>query len=198
MVVESFGIPPIPSEVILPFAGFLVAGGTFPLVPTAVVAVTGELVGTFAAYAAGRWGRERITGVGLGALRLQPKHLARMDEFFARRGPSTVALARLVPVLRSYISYPAGAAGMRPVRFGLYTLIGTTPFDLGLLYAGFVLRDHWSLISSYFQLLDDVCIAILAVGVAYLVLLVVGLLAPGWPPRLRHRPSPTEETERPE
>jgi membrane protein DedA with SNARE-associated domain len=192
MIVESFGIPPIPSEVILPFAGFLVAGGTFPLVPTAFVAVTGELVGTFVAYAAGRWGRERIMGAGLGALRLQPKHLARMDAFFARRGPITVALARLVPVLRSYVSYPAGAAGMPPVRFGVYTLMGSSPFDLALLYAGFVLRDHWSLISSYFRLMDEVGIAIIAIGVAYILLLVAGLLEPGWPPRRRHRSPSTD------
>src|SRR5579863_10543909 len=75
MVVESFGLPPIPSEVILPFSGFLIAEGTFPLGPTIAIALAGGLVGSYLGYALGRWGRHRITGLGLGALRIQPSHL---------------------------------------------------------------------------------------------------------------------------
>ncbi len=123
MVVESFGVPPLPSEVILPFAGFLVATGVFPLGPTIAVALAGALVGAFIAYAAGRWWRERVTQIGIGPIRLEERHLVRMDDWFARHGEVTVALARLVPVVRSYISYPAGSARMPPVRFGVY-LVG--------------------------------------------------------------------------
>jgi membrane protein DedA with SNARE-associated domain len=185
MVVESFGIPPLPSEVILPFAGFLVAEGTLPLFGVIAAALAGALVGSFAAYAVGRWGRGRVTGAGLGSLRLEERHIARMDAFFARWGEVTVAVARLIPIVRSYISYPAGAARMSPVRFGFYTLAGGTPFTLALLYAGFVLRSHWQVVSSYFRLLDYVVIPLIAVTAVYLALLIFGRVTPGWPPRWR-------------
>jgi membrane protein DedA with SNARE-associated domain len=185
MVVESFGIPPVPSEVILPFTGFLVAEGTFGWPSSMVVALAGTLAGAYAAYAVGRWGRERITGLGLGALRLEASHLERMDRFFRRRGESTVALARLVPVVRSYISYPAGTAEMEPVRFGVYTLLGSTPFTLAFVYAGFLLRSNWGVVEARLQLLDYAAIALVAVAVLYVALLVAGVVTPGWPPRRR-------------
>ena len=183
MVLESFGLPPVPSEVILPFSGFLSVEVVFPLGWTIVVALAGGLVGAFAGYAVGRWGRRRITGVGLGALRIQASHLERMDRWFARHGEVTVVLARLVPVVRSYISYPAGTARMDPVRFGVYSTIGATPFTLLLLYAGIVLRSHWATVSSYFGVLDYAAAGLIGVAVVYLALLIGGWLAPGWPPR---------------
>ena len=183
MVVESFGLPPIPSEVILPFTGFLVAEGTFSFSAALAVALVGGLVGAYAAYAVGRWWRHRISGLGIGQLRLQPEHLERMDRFFARHGDVTVGVSRLVPVVRSYISYPAGTAKMSPVRFGVYTILGSTPFALALLYAGLVLRSNWTLVSSYFNVLDYVVIALLVVVVGYVGLQIAGVLAPGWPPR---------------
>lgn len=188
MVVESFGIPPVPSEVILPFAGFLVAEGTYPFSVALAAALAGALVGSFVAYAVGRWWRERITGMGLGKLRLEPRHLERMDRFFARHGEATVGLSRLVPVVRSYISYPAGTARMEPVRFGVYTLLGAIPFTVALMYAGIVLRSNWDVVRSYFTYLDIPLIALVVIVVVYLGLQVVGVLAPGWPPQ-RARPT---------
>ncbi|MFY9717555.1 MAG: DedA family protein [Thermoplasmata archaeon] len=185
MIVESFGFPPLPSEVILPFSGFLVAEGTFPLGGAIAAALAGGLIGAYAAYLVGRWGRGRITGAGIGFLRLEERHIAQMDAFFARRGEPTVAIARVIPVVRSYISYPAGTARMDPLRFGAYTLLGATPFTLALLYAGFVLRSHWTVVSSYFNALDYVAVVLIAAGAVYFVLLVVGVVAPGWPPRRR-------------
>jgi membrane protein DedA with SNARE-associated domain len=201
MVVESFGVPPIPSEVILPFTGFLIAEGTFSLGGALAVALTGALVGAFAAYAVGRWWRERITGLGIGRLRLEPRHLERMDRFFARRGEVTVALARLVPVVRAYISYPAGTARMPPVRFGAYTLLGSVPFTLALVYAGMVLRADWTAVSADFRYFDYVLIALVVVVAAYLVLQIAGVFAPGWPPRRASRlpatPSASVRSEEP-
>lgn len=191
MIVESFGFPPLPSEVILPFAGFLVAQGTFPLDGAVIAALSGSLLGSFLAYAVGRWGRERITGVGIGFLRFEDRHLERMDRFFARWGEVTVTVARLIPLVRAYISYPAGTARMPPARFGLYTLAGAIPFTLIMLYAGFVLRAHWQLLSTYFAPLDYVFVGLIAVAVVYLVLLIGGVLTPGWPPH-RRRSAPAE------
>jgi membrane protein DedA with SNARE-associated domain len=183
MIVESFGIPPIPSEVILPFAGFLVAERVFPLDGTLAVAIAGALVGSYAAYAVGRWWRHRILGIGFGRLRLEERHLASMDRFFARRGEVTVAVARLIPGVRSYISYPAGAASMGPIRFGLYTLVGTVPFVAAWVWAGIVLGDHWAVISADLQPFNYAIIALVVAGVVYVVLLALGAVTPGWPPR---------------
>lgn len=190
MAVESFGIPPVPSEVILPFTGFLVASGTFSLAGALTAALAGGLVGSYAGYAVGRWWRHRITGLGFGRLRLDARHLERMDRYFARRGEVTVGVARLLPVVRSYISYPAGTARMAPVRFGVYTLVGSIPFTVGLIYAGMVLRSDWTVVSSYFSALDYVLVALVALVVLFILLQVVGVLAPGWPPRRAQRTSP--------
>ena len=198
MVVESFGIPPVPSEVILPFTGFLIAEGTFPLGASLAVAVAGGLVGSFAAYAVGRWWRSRITGLGIGRLRLEARHLERMDRFFARRGDLTVGLARLVPVVRAYISYPAGAAKMNPVRFGAYTVAGSIPFTVALVYSGMVLQSKWALVSSNLHYIDLPIVAVVVFVAAYLLLQLGGVLEPGWPPRRRtrtpaHAPAPGVE-----
>ncbi len=139
----------------------------------------------------GRWWRHRITGLGIGHLRLEPRHLERIDRFFARRGEVTVAVARLVPVVRSYISYPAGTARMEPARFGVYTLLGSIPFTVALIYAGMVLRSNWDVVRSYFTYLDVPLFAIVGVVVVYLVLQIAGFLEPGWPPRRSPRDAPT-------
>src|SRR5579862_6999505 len=128
MAVESFGIPPLPSEIILPFAGFLVFDGTYSWPGALAAAWAGGLVGAFAAYAVGRYGRAWVTGPG--RFRLDPKHLETMDRWFARHGEGTVIVARFLPIIRSYISYPAGTSKMPAVRFGVYSFFGAIPFTV--------------------------------------------------------------------
>jgi membrane protein DedA with SNARE-associated domain len=186
MAVESFGIPPLPSEIILPFAGVLVAAGTYSWTGAIVAALAGGLAGAFAAYAVGRWGRgtlDRSTGF----LRLDPKHLASMDRWFARHGEGTVLVARLLPVVRSYISYPAGTSKMAPVRFGVYSLVGATPFTVALIYAGYVLGSNYRLILPYFQVADLFVAAAMVVLVVYVALRWRHVIGPGFPPRLTRR-----------
>lgn len=207
MVVESFGIPPIPSEVILPFAGFLIATGVFPLWPTIAIAVAGALAGSFLAYAVGRWWRDRVTRIGIGPIRLEERHLARMDAWFARHGESTVALARLVPVVRAYISYPAGSARMPAARFGVFTLLGMIPFTLAFVYAGIVLGHRWREISAFFGYINYLLIVLIIAGVLYLLVMYFTRVRPrspgtvpppsaggppaGAPPTSGSSPSPT-------
>jgi membrane protein DedA with SNARE-associated domain len=183
MAVESFGIPPIPSEAIIPFAGFLVAAGTFPLFGTIAVALVGGLAGAFAAYAVGRWWRSRLPGLGVGSLRIREVDLDRMDAWFARRGEVTVAVARVIPGVRSYISYPAGTARMHPARFGVYTLAGSVPWTLALLYAGIALGAHWDVVTAYFLPIDIAVVALLVLTAVYLALVASGHVTRGWPPR---------------
>jgi membrane protein DedA with SNARE-associated domain len=188
MVVSMIGVAPIPAEVILPFAGFLVANGTFAFGWALTAALAGTMIGAYAAYAVGLWWRDRITGLGIGHLRHEARTLERMDRFFARRGEITVALLRLVPVVRTYISYPAGTARMEPFRFGVYTLAGAIPYTVALIYAGMLLRSNWVLLSSYLQLFDVPVLVLVLAVVAYLVLQIVGVLEPGWPPRRTRSP----------
>lgn len=163
MLVESFGIPPIPSEVILPFAGFLVWQGDYSFAAAVLAALAGSLVGSYIAYAVGRWGRQLLIA-GPSWLRLDPRHLDHMDDWFRRHGQGTVLVSRLLPVVRSYISYPAGAARMAPARFGVFTLIGATPFVAAFIYAGVLLGASWDRIVPYLQYADDAAIAALVLG----------------------------------
>src|SRR5271170_1505293 len=168
MTVESFGIPPLPSEVILPFAGFLIATGTFLFLPTLLVALAGALTGSFIAYAVGRWGRHLLTRIHLGPVRLEQRHLDRVDQWFSKHGEATVAAARCVPVIRAYISYPAGTARVPPSRFGAYTLLGSVPFTLALLLAGIELGSRWRVVERYLTPLDWIMYGVLIAGGVYL------------------------------
>lgn len=168
MIVESVGIPPLPSEVILPFSGVLIVlgapGFTWPAV--VVAAVAGTVVGAFVAYAVGRYGgRELVHRFGR-PFHVGERELDRAEQFFARHGGAAVGLARLVPVIRAYISYPAGIAEMRLAKFGVFTLVGTLPFTIVLVYLGTVLGDHYTVLEQYFNLLD----LFVVIGVAALLL----------------------------
>jgi membrane protein DedA with SNARE-associated domain len=186
IAIDSVGIPPLPGEVILTFAGFLVASGAFSFLAAVVAALAGAMIGSFVAYGIGRWGRHWIISPRMGVLRLDEKYLHRMETWFAGRGQEVVGIARNIPILRSYISYPAGTARMDPVRFGLYTLVGSIPFTLGFLYAGVVLKSRWSVITGYFAYLDILVVVLLvAVGV-YFLLRWKNVVTPGWPPRRLH------------
>jgi membrane protein DedA with SNARE-associated domain len=170
MTVESFGIPPIPSEVILPFTGFLVAMGILSFGGALLTAEAGALVGAFLAYAVGRWGRDWISYRAPARLRIDPRHLARMDEWFARHGEMIVAGARLLPVVNAYISYPAGTAKMHPAKFGLLTLAGGIPFIGGLIYAGVLLRSRWNILVPYFAYADDAIVGAIAILLLWIFL----------------------------
>jgi membrane protein DedA with SNARE-associated domain len=170
MTVESFGIPPIPSEVILPFTGFLVVMGVMSFGGALFTATAGAMAGCFLAYAVGRWGRDWISTRAPPRLRLDPRHLARMDEWFDRHGEAMVAVARLMPIVRAYVSYPAGTAEMHPVKFGVFTLIGGIPFIAGLLYAGVLLRSRWNILVPYFNYADYAIVVAVALFLIWLFL----------------------------
>lgn len=171
MIVESFGIPPLPSEVILPVSGFLIAEGlnpffTWPSVMTA--AVGGALLGSLLGYTLGRrFGLLFILRVGR-RVGFDEKDLDRAQAYFARRGPITVFLARLAPIVRAYISYPAGAAKMDPTRFSVYTLAGSIPFTAVLVYVGYDLHQNLSYFDGVYAVLDYVALAGIVVALAFL------------------------------
>ncbi|MCI4322798.1 MAG: DedA family protein [Thermoplasmata archaeon] len=171
MVVESFGIPPLPSEIILPLAGVLLVEGvanfTWPII--LVAAVGGSLVGSFLAYYVGRWGGPALVRRWGGRFHIHENDIARAEKFFERYGAVTIGGARLVPLLRAYISYPAGAAQVPPWRFGLYTFAGAVPFITLMVYLGTVLGHRIGVIERYFQFFDVVVIVILVAVAFYLL-----------------------------
>jgi membrane protein DedA with SNARE-associated domain len=168
--IESIGIPVFPSEIVLPFSGILLAQGAvgFLGIPfnwgtVLVAALVGCMAGaTFAFLIGQRYGMSFIRTIGR-HLSMDEKDLQRAEGFFSHRGEITVFIARWVPLIRDYISYPAGAARMKMNRFSLFTFVGAFPFTLLLVYAGFVLGKNLSVLDPYFTLLDVVGVCVVVV-----------------------------------
>jgi membrane protein DedA with SNARE-associated domain len=142
MAVESACIP-LPSEIILPFAGYLVSQGRMNLFLVATVGALGCNLGSAVAYAVGRYGgRPAIDRWGKYVL-LRHHDLEVADRFFARFGAPAVLVGRMLPVVRTFIALPAGIGEMGQVRFHLYTFIGSWPWCYGLAWAGYKLGRAW-------------------------------------------------------
>jgi len=182
MFLESL-IPPIPSEGILPFVGFLIAEGRMAAPSALGVASLGSLAGALAFYALGRWGGRPLVRRYGRLLRLDERSLDKAEDFFGRRGGVTVLVARFVPVVRPLIAIPAGLAKMRLVPFCVYTLVGAVLWNGLLILAGWALRRNWDTVMGYTKWLD-IAVIVAAAGLA--VLLVVR-----WQ-RRRRRTAPRE------
>ena len=142
MGIESACIP-LPSEIIMPFAGYLVYTGRFSLFWAATAGAIGCNVGSVLAYwigAAG--GRPLVERYGRWVL-MSHHDLDRMTRFFEKYGTITVLVGRLLPVVRTFIAFPAGVARMPQLRFHIYTFIGSWPWCFGLAYAGMKLGEKW-------------------------------------------------------
>ena len=142
MGIESACIP-LPSEIIMPFAGYLVFMGHFSLLWVATAGAIGCNLGSAVAYWIGAvGGRPLVERYGRWVLMSQ-HDLERMTEFFTRYGAITVLIARLLPVVRTFIAFPAGIAKMNQTRFHLYTFLGSWPWCFGLAYVGMKLGERW-------------------------------------------------------
>ena len=142
MAIESACIP-LPSEIIMPFAGYLVSTGRFDLILTATAGALGCNLGSIVAYEAGkRGGRPFVERYGRYVL-LNLHDLDRAERFFARFGSITVLVCRLLPLVRSFIAFPAGVARMPLLRFHLYTFAGSWPWCFALAWVGMKLGAAW-------------------------------------------------------
>lgn len=172
MAVESACIP-LPSEIILPFAGFLVSRGEMNLWLVATVGALGCNLGSLAAYRIGRWGGRRAILRWGGYVLLTTHDLDVGERFFQRFGSIAVLIARMLPAVRTFIALPAGIAGMPEGRFHLYTFIGSWPWCLALAYAGYTLGENWAdspWMQSAFHWLDYAILAAAVILVARFVL----------------------------
>jgi membrane protein DedA with SNARE-associated domain len=142
MGIESACIP-LPSEIIMPFAGYLVYTGRFSLFWAATAGAIGCNLGSIIAYWIGAWGgRPLVERYGKWVL-MSHHDLDRMDAFFQKYGTITVLLGRLLPVVRTFIAFPAGVAKMPQLRFHSYTFVGSWPWCYALAYAGMKLGEAW-------------------------------------------------------
>ena len=142
MGIESACIP-LPSEIIMPFSGYLVYTGRFNLWAVSAAGAAGCVLGSLVAYYAGMWGgRPFIEKYGRYVL-ISLHDLNVADRWFARRGELIVFASRLLPVIRTFIAFPAGVAKMNLSRFVVYTFVGSFPWCLGLAYVGQKLGEQW-------------------------------------------------------
>jgi membrane protein DedA with SNARE-associated domain len=183
MAVESCGVP-FPSEVIMPVggavaAGALAGGAHLGLVPAIIAGAAGNLVGSVIAWVlAARFGEPLLLGPGR-FIGIRRSHIELADGFFQRRGLLAVFLGRMLPVIRTYISFPAGLARVPLVPFSVLTFVGALPWCAGLAIAGYEVGANYDRVSGPIE----------KAAIVIAVLVAVGLVA--WVVRGRRRPGET-------
>jgi membrane protein DedA with SNARE-associated domain len=168
MLAESACIP-IPSEATMLFAGFNVAEGHYSLFVLTVVGVAGNLAGSWIAYAIGYYGRIDLLEKHGSKLHIKPSHLQWADDWFERYGSATVFFARLLPVIRTFISLPAGVAKMPFWRFTALTLAGCIPWVFALAFIGKQAGSRWDTWKDNLHYVDYAVIAAIVLGIVWLL-----------------------------
>jgi membrane protein DedA with SNARE-associated domain len=166
MLMEAAALP-VPSEIILPFAGYLVYRGNLEFFAVLFVATLAALLGSFVDYYLGlKLGRGLLTNRSRIPF-VDAKHLRRAEAWFDRYGPLAVALFRLVPAGRVLISFPAGVYRMSRFRFGVYTLAGCLPWNVTLIYLGWWLGSSWNAVVEAFRYINLIAYGLLILFVAW-------------------------------
>ena len=176
MAIESACIP-LPSEVIMPFSGALTASAIaaqygrepFSLLWVATAGALGCNLGSAVAYLVGYHGGRRLVLRFGRVVWLTQRELEISDRFFARFGGLTVFVARLLPVIRTFIALPAGVARMPQLRFHVYTFLGSWPWCFGLAYLGMKAGQHWDYLREYFHKFDAIIAVLLLAAVVWFV-----------------------------
>jgi membrane protein DedA with SNARE-associated domain len=176
LMAASSACIPIPSEVVMLFAGFVVADKTssgaehhLTMVGIVLVGVIGSLVGSWVAYAVGRGGRLELLERHGDKVHMGPAQIERADRWFQRHGEQVVLFGRLIPVIRAFVSLPAGIARMPLARFTVLTVIGSIPWVLGFAIAGHALGGDWKSVRNGLEYVDYVLLALIVLGIGYLV-----------------------------
>jgi membrane protein DedA with SNARE-associated domain len=160
---------PIPSEAVMLFAGFNVSSGDQTLLGIVLAGLAGNMVGSWLTYAVGYYGRIDLLEKNR-LIHLSPSRLAWVDGWFKRHGDATVFLARLLPLVRAFISLPAGLAKMPFWRFTWLTALGSLPWVLGFGLIGRAVGDNWEQWRHHLQVLDYLVVAAILGGVIYLLI----------------------------
>lgn len=168
MAIESACIP-LPSEIILPFSGYLVFRGELALWLVAVAGAMGCVLGSLLAYWVGAWGGRPLVEK-YGRYILVSRHdLDLADRWFARRGDIIILIGRLLPLVRTFIAFPAGVARMPLVKFILYTFVGSLIWCWALAWVGLRLGQHWDTLGPWFHRFDALIVVLILLGAAWYV-----------------------------
>jgi membrane protein DedA with SNARE-associated domain len=169
MLVESACIP-IPSEATMLFAGFNVSNGHYSLLAITAVGVAGNLIGSWATYWLGYLGRVDVLEKHGAKLHIKKSQLDWADRWFERHGDATVFFTRMIPIIRTFISLPAGVARMPFWRFSLLTFVGCVPWVLALAFVGEQAGDRWGRWKDNLHYVDYAVVAAVVLGIAFLLL----------------------------
>jgi membrane protein DedA with SNARE-associated domain len=162
--------PPVPSELVLPLAGYTASQGHYGLVPAILWATAGSLLGALVLYWLGAaWGLERVCALADRIPLLHARDVRRAVDWFGRHGRTAVLVGRLVPGVRSLVSIPAGIDRMPLLPFCLFTTVGSLAWNAALILAGYELGAQWHLVEGYVGSIGNVVYAVLAIGVIVLV-----------------------------
>ncbi len=169
MMLESM-VAPVPSEAVMPFVGFLVADGKWNFAVSVLATTAGSMVGSILSYYMGYYGGKPLV-LKVGKYLLLDRHdLELTEKFFARRsGTITLFFSRFIPVIRHFISIPAGMGKMRLLPFLLATLVGATIWNSFLLWLGMKLRENWGVVQQYSHQVDIVVLILLAALVGWFI-----------------------------
>jgi membrane protein DedA with SNARE-associated domain len=168
MVLESMCIP-VPSEATMLFAGFDVSRGHYSLFAAVAVGSFANLVGSWIAYAVGYYGRVDLIEKYGSKLHIKKSHLEWADRWFEKHGDATVFFTRMLPIIRTFISLPAGVARMPFWRFSVLTLLGCIPWVFMLTFIGKQAGDNWHKWKDNLHYVDYAVAALIVVGVIYLI-----------------------------
>lgn len=168
MTLESACVP-VPSEAIMLFAGFNVSQGSLTLFGIVAAGVAGNVLGSLIAYAIGYYGRLEVLERNR-FLHVSPAQLARVDSWYERNGSATVFFTRLLPIVRTFSSLPAGVARMPLGRFTLLTTLGSIPWVLALGIVGKAVGDHWEDWRNHLHYVDYAIVALAVAGAFYILI----------------------------
>ncbi len=168
MAIESACVP-LPSEIIMPFSGYLVSTGQFSLWGVSLAGAIGCVVGSALAYWVGYYGGRPVAEKYGKYILITHHDLNIADNFFKKYGNFAVFFSRLLPVVRTFISLPAGIARMNFPKFVVYTFLGSFPFCYLLAYIGKKTGDNWNTLGVYFHKFDAIIGVVILVGIIWFV-----------------------------
>jgi membrane protein DedA with SNARE-associated domain len=160
---------PVPSEAVMPFAGFLVAEAKFTFAMVIMVSTLGSILGSLLSYYIGLYGGKPFIARFGRYFLLNEHDLEVTERFFGKHGDITILICRFIPVIRHLISIPAGTGRMNVVKFALYTIIGAGLWNAFLTVCGFYLKKNWETVMAYSRFVDIAVLVLLVAGVVYFV-----------------------------
>ncbi|HBZ00867.1 MAG TPA: DedA family protein [candidate division Zixibacteria bacterium] len=168
MTLESM-VAPVPSEAVMPFAGFLWYDHRFTFTGLLIASTLGSIIGSLISYYAGAWGGRPFVRRFGKYLLLDEHHLDLTERFFSRYGDKTIFISRFIPVVRHLISIPAGVGEMNLLKFSIYTVVGAGIWNAFLTIVGYYLKENWYIVRRYGEIADIIVIGLIVAAIVFFV-----------------------------